>query len=400
MSAPYQTQYPASQQQPQYIPPQAGQSQYLPPQQQQQPHAQQQVYYAGAPPQYANNQQPPQYAPTQVYYQQQPQQQQQQQQVVYQQPQQPIVYPAAAPHHQQQHQQQQQQQQQQHVQYQQPQQQPLVQNSYVPPSSSADHQFVQPSKTPLVNSSGPNSYGGVPTPLSDEGDENGRLAKASKCRDGVWAFLFIAHVIGMFVLSMYLWKIYKDDMNTSNSDTYHGDVNQPKSDFKLSKHAWELLGIVVAVAFLCSCLWLYLFKKYATCLIWTCLILNSALLFFLTIWAFYIGVIFMGIIFGLFFLLSLLYMYVVRDRIAFSSEILRLTVVVIQQYSNLVIPAYSAIFLQVGWLFVWTIAAACSMHGLRKKGESDSSVGIVWFFLLISLYWTAQVIKVSAQQKQ
>ena len=45
---------------------------------------------------------------------------------------------------------------------------------------------------------------------------------------------------------------------------------------------------------------------------------------------------------------------------------------------------------QAAWMLVWVIAAACSLHEMEKNKESDSYQGTIYFFFLVSFYWTSQ----------
>jgi len=104
------------------------------------------------------------------------------------------------------------------------------------------------------------------------------------------------------------------------------------------------------------------------------------------------GQIYGFVIFLIFGLLGLLYAYLVRERIRFSAVILTLVVEIIKMFPATVYYAYASVFVQAAWMVVWVIAAGCALHSLENSGASNNQAGLVYFFFLVSFYWTSQVI--------
>jgi hypothetical protein len=80
---------------------------------------------------------------------------------------------------------------------------------------------------------------------------------------------------------------------------------------------------------------------------------------------------------------------------------------VLQQYPATTAFAFVCAAAQLVWCVIWLVAAAGAMHSIRSQettvvnpdgsttttGDSNGKVGAIWFFLLVSFYWTSQVIK-------
>jgi len=91
----------------------------------------------------------------------------------------------------------------------------------------------------------------------------------------------------------------------------------------------------------------------------------------------------------IFALLQLLWIYLVRRRIPFSATILRISVGVINQFPSVFTVSYGSIFVQFIFLLIWLVATSSILNRLQNSGN----VGVAAFFLLLSFYWTSQVIK-------
>ena len=100
-----------------------------------------------------------------------------------------------------------------------------------------------------------------------------------------------------------------------------------------------------------------------------------------------------GVILLVFALLNVLYVYLVRHRIPFAAAVLEICAFVIREYTAMIWFAYLGIIMQTVWMFIWAIAAATSLYSLNNAGASDNSQGVVYFFPLVSFYWSAQVVK-------
>lgn len=201
-------------------------------------------------------------------------------------------------------------------------------------------------------------------------------------------------------MAIVFWSMYhrqlssEDDSSTSDSS----------ASLNLSSHGFGLLAIFVVVGIGMSIAWLELFKWHARTLIWIALLFSPVMMVGL-------GFIFLGaldqpivaVIFFIVAALNLLYVFLVRSRIPFSASILTISVQVLQRYPSSNGFALLSAGLQLAWLFVWVIAAAGAHQSLknqerydeygRKVKDEENMIGFVWFLLLISFYWTLQVLK-------
>jgi hypothetical protein len=236
------------------------------------------------------------------------------------------------------------------------------------------------------------------------GEPAARFADApSGCRDMPWAILFVLHLIGICVLAGVMYRMYHSELSNNNAH----DSSSRRNELKIDRRSLAIVGAVVGIGMLMAALWLELFKRFAKTLIWICLLLSPCLMIAL-------GIVFLGplhvpiaaVFCFLLAFVNLLFVYFVRHRIQFSANILSIVVQVLQQYRATTLVAYGAVVLQVVWMCIWIVAAAGTMHSFRNQerrvcdaygchteGSSDGAVGMAWFFLLLSFYWTLQVIK-------
>lgn len=98
----------------------------------------------------------------------------------------------------------------------------------------------------------------------------------------------------------------------------------------------------------------------------------------------------MGIIFLVFAGLNVLYYYLVRDRIPFAAAVLEICSFVIREYMAMVWFSYVGIVMQIVWIIIWSMAAATTLYSLNSANSSSNTQGVVYFFLLVSFYWSAQ----------
>jgi hypothetical protein len=99
-----------------------------------------------------------------------------------------------------------------------------------------------------------------------------------------------------------------------------------------------------------------------------------------------------GIIMLVFFLLNIWWIYVVRSRIPFAVAMLETVVDVVKGHPATVGVSFSSIFVQVGWNVAWLYAAVGIYVKVNNVANSSSASNVVYFFLALSYYWTAQVV--------
>jgi hypothetical protein len=230
----------------------------------------------------------------------------------------------------------------------------------------------------------------------------------SNCRDMGWALLFIAHLIGIISLAVVFYRMYHDEL-TGNHESYDHSGNNGSDELRLNGNAWGIFGATLGAGIVMATLWLELFKHYARTMIWIALLFSPVLqiamaIAFLTVlhslWAAILCLISAAF--------NLLFVYLVRRRIQFSANILTIVVQVLQEYRATTAVAFFAVLLQMVWVIVWLVAAAGTMHSFRNQEytetdpntgvvtyhqSSNAAVGCAWFFLLVSFYWSTQVIR-------
>ena len=206
--------------------------------------------------------------------------------------------------------------------------------------------------------------------------------------------------------------MYKSGLtnNHQGDNNYNGgsDGSSSQSELKFDGKAAGIIGIVVAGSLIMAGVWLDAFKRWARTIIWVCLIASPVVFFAAAILFFvYLDNVVVGIVFIICAAFNALYVYLVRSQIAFSATILSIVVQVLQMYPSVTATAFGAIFLQVGWVFIWVIAAAGCMHSFKNQEKStynaqdgtttttnnNGAIGVVWFFLVLSFFWTATVIR-------
>lgn len=322
-------------------------------------------------------------------YHNQPQQQQQQPQPISYQP--PVVYV-----------------QQQHAQPAYPPHQQQV--SYQPPQYSAHPQALHAGYVPPKHGAGPadpERGGGGGVGGGGVGGAHDPRFEASnmKCRDAPWAVLFVLHAIAILVLAAVFLRKYHADLTSDRDRDDDGQGGQRA--IKFNGRSAGILGVVAVGAIMLSWAWLSAFKVYARQLIWACLLASPIFQMLLAVLFFGpLHVPAAGIVCLITAALNALYIYLVRSRVPLTAQILSIVVQVLQQFPATTAVAFGAILVQIAWVICWIVAAAGAMHGLRDsetttthpdgtvtRNSHDGIIGLVWFFMLVSFYWTLHVVQ-------
>jgi len=261
------------------------------------------------------------------------------------------------------------------------QQQPIRQQQPYQPHQAQPVQPVSPPQTYQQGAAVHKPHGhDNPAGHGDQGD---KFPAREGMRDPIWALLFFVQLVALVVLAIYYYRRFKDEQNQ------HPDQ---ETTFQLDSTGWGLLAVFVAVGAVCAAIWLEVIKRYATCLVWFSLLLSAASTLAFAILMFGMGSIVGGIVFLVLFALNCLYIYAVRSRIPFTTAILKIVVDIIRDYHGTVFTAYVAILFSIAWIFTWTIAASSALNSLENSDASNGVRGVVYFFFLVSFYWTSQVI--------
>jgi len=185
--------------------------------------------------------------------------------------------------------------------------------------------------------------------------------------DVIFAILFIAHLIVMFIALIVAWSAKSTSVRTADSG------------FVIIL-ACALIGAVFGM------IWMQILQRYSGYIIKMMLWINLVLLVVGMILNFVIGQVFGGIAFLILLIIFGLYMYAVWGRIPFATVLLGIATTIIQSYSGTILLALGILCVQILWILWWSATTAAYMS------QSNSSGGII-FLLLISFYWTLEVLK-------
>jgi hypothetical protein len=100
-----------------------------------------------------------------------------------------------------------------------------------------------------------------------------------------------------------------------------------------------------------------------------------------------------GVLFLVFGALNILYVYIIRSRIPFSAVLLETVVDFIQLFPAAVYFSLASIVVQAVWILIWIVAVASLTSRFDRDQSAQNTQGISYFFLLVSFFWTSQVIK-------
>ncbi|KAJ5078237.1 protein pns1 [Anaeramoeba ignava] len=205
------------------------------------------------------------------------------------------------------------------------------------------------------------------------GDQDlGEKFKTHKFND-VWAsVLFIAHLVVLFVLTLKF---------KSNSSDYHPDDNKTYS----AKFIWITFSISILSAVIGSWIWIQLMKKYAKGLLKFTLLSGILFIGILAIAMFVLGSIVGGIIFLVFFVISILVYRAWARRIPFSALLLTFVTRTLQKYPAMITIAFLfGVILQILWTIAWFYVAILT-YNLNN--------GYWAIYVVFSYFWTSTVIK-------
>lgn len=220
------------------------------------------------------------------------------------------------------------------------------------------------------------------------------------CRDAFWAVLFYAH-IGLIA---YVTARFGPLMAQDAAGDYAGgaqrylEQNAEEGDIGIDSATILLILGIAGLAGVClSSMAMLFMMKFAHCLIKTALVFNMVLTAVVAILAMIGGVVGMAIMFGIGFLLSAYYCYIVWPKIPFSASTLITATTAVKANIGLAFFSYTNLFVTFLWSFWWAIAFIATSYVLGDCNvdgtcNNDINGGVVFLFL-VSFFWTAQVIK-------
>ena len=158
-----------------------------------------------------------------------------------------------------------------------------------------------------------------------------------------------------------------------------------------------LVGLTVVGAFLLSILSLAIMIKYAQGLIKMSLFFNMCLGLITAAAGFMSGSIEAGIMGLVVFAFAACYAWTVWSRIPFAATNLVTASTAIKANMGLTVFAYGAIIVNGLWMVLWSASAYSTLFVLggcdANGGCANDVPGAYTFLFILSLYWTAQVIK-------
>ncbi|CUI11048.1 choline transporter, putative, partial [Bodo saltans] len=281
--------------------------------------------------------------------------------------------------------------------YGQPQQQPQwgqqqqQQPQWGQPQQQQQSQYGQPN----VNAQAiePPSVQGIPLYNGWESPESKRFV-VDGYKD-VWAaVLFIATLFTMFV-----WGIvnYSSDLQDFNSQINGTNVSKliPSDETTNSVSGGALVGVIfliTAIGTICAIASLFLLCKFSRQAIYVANVGVAVLNIIAAIIAFATGFIVAGILLIICGGLQLLWLYLVRARIPFSAELLRISSGLVLKYKTIILTN----FLLIGFLLAYVIFWAAAVYPYLNRGiEAETpaaSDAVLTTLLVLFFFWTSQVV--------
>jgi hypothetical protein len=220
------------------------------------------------------------------------------------------------------------------------------------------------------------------------------------CRDAFWAVLFYVHIGLVGYATARFVPIMAQDVAQDYGGGAQRSLEQDADGggFSIDKDTVLLiLGTAGLAGIVLTSMALVFMMKFATCLIKTALIFNMVLTAVMAVLAMIGGVVGLAIVFGIGFLLSAYYCYIVWSKIPFSASTLITATTAVKANIGLAFFSYTNLFVTFLWSFWWAIAFIATSYvkgdcGADGTCNNDINGGMVFLFL-VSYFWTAQVIK-------
>lgn len=233
------------------------------------------------------------------------------------------------------------------------------------------------------------------------GDSEIKIVKGEKqpnrFNDVFWALLFYSHLAAM----VYLACRYIPQMNNENVGRrlgiYSNRFLQENSD---PNSLFLLIGLSIIGGFILAICSLTFMIKFASVLIKAGLVFNMFLGLAASVAGFASGSLEAGIVGLFFFILTSCYAYYVWERIEFAATNLVTASTAIKSNFGVTVYAYLAILLNGLWILFWTATVYSTLTVVNGCDAGDADYyceltpnGFVVFLLLLSLFWTFQIIK-------
>jgi uncharacterized membrane protein len=180
--------------------------------------------------------------------------------------------------------------------------------------------------------------------------------------------------------------------NLNTSDQRQGKGEYESLGFLQDTQFKGLLAICVFMPLISSSLSLELMRRYAHFLVWASLMFGVFSFVSMSVLFIVLGAVPGAVIFGILALLNIWWVYSIKSRIPFAIAVLETVVGAVQKHPATVGVSFGSIFVHIAWNLLWVFGAFGVLNGFQNKKYDESSTGSVSFFLLLSYYWTSQVV--------
>jgi len=196
----------------------------------------------------------------------------------------------------------------------------------------------------------------------------------SQCNDVFFAVLFLAHL----AILCFTAFVFGRDIRWEDKDD--GDV-------------LFLIGAMICMGVIGGFGYVRCLKHCASCVIQTVLLIQPILCGFSAFAMFYLGSVFMGIIFTIATFLLFWYYFAVQNRIPFSVALIEIGTEIVTRFPGTMYLAILCVGIEVAFVTLWGTAIYGYYDSLTLNQDTqmkEPSFGIVIFFIL-SLYWSLEV---------
>lgn len=254
----------------------------------------------------------------------------------------------------------------------------------------------------------------VPAPMPQASD---KPLIAAGYQDVFFGILFWVHALAIFIVAIvYGVPAIKDDASKAENDPSRGTLDVNAALFL------RVIALACVVGGVMSAAMMYILQRYAASLIKCSLYTSVAIQAAMTAAMFSVSVIGGGVL-CIPLIMTLLYLYFIRNRIPFASAHVETAVAAVKSYPSVFLFATVMLFAQAGWAIMWSVAAFGIEHKLNNMSNSTSTSGsssvalgegqlqmvegtqlgaantlnssnsgtIAMFVLVLSLYWGAQL---------
>ncbi|ORC92943.1 uncharacterized protein TM35_000022690 [Trypanosoma theileri] len=226
---------------------------------------------------------------------------------------------------------------------------------------------------------------GVPL-FPDETPGNPRLGRfVVQGYQDLWAaVIFLATLVMTLAWGSYNLATYVPPVN----GTVIGNSDTPISDLGGDVFALLAVNLMVSVAGACGSL--VLLNCFPRQLIFIANGMTAVMALVAAVLSFIMGQIFAGVMLVIMCGLQALWLYLVRDRIPFSAELLKASLSILMRYKAVFLFTFGLGVLSIVYVFFWGYTVFPVLNRLNS-GNGGVGDGVLITFLMLLFFWTAQV---------